>query len=107
MPQVFDAHNPPFDRLSHQEIEHLRAVLDIGYFRPGETIIEQSKPSESLHVIIKGLVEERDGEELEAVLGPKESFDARALVHGAAGSSFVATSNSRSYIVTTPWMPGP
>lgn len=97
MPQTFDSHNPPFDRLSHQEIEELRATLDIGYFRPGETIIDRGKPSEHLHVIIKGSVEERDGEELEAVLGAKESFDARALVHGAAGASFVAAEETLCY----------
>ena len=98
MPQTFDPHNPPFDRLSHQEIEELRALLDIGYFRPGEAIIERGKPSEHLHVIIKGSVEERDGDELEAVLGAKESFDARALVHGAAGASFVAAEETLCYL---------
>ena len=74
------------------------AALDIGYFRPGEVIIERGKPSEHLHVIIKGAVEERDGEELEAVLGPKDSFDARALVHGAAGASFVAAEETLCYL---------
>src|SRR6478736_7251887 len=90
MPQAFDAQNPPFDRLTHGETAELRAKLDIGYWAPGDTIIAAGKPSENLHVIIKGAVEERDGEEIEAVLGPKDSFDARALVHGAAGSAFVA-----------------
>lgn len=98
MPQTFDPHNPPFDRLSHQQIEELRAALDIGYFRPGETIVAHGKPSDTLHVIIKGSVEERDGDELEAVLGPKESFDARALVHGAAGASFVAAEETLCYL---------
>ncbi len=98
MPQPFDPHNPPFDRLSHQQIEDLRAALDIGYFRPGETIIEKGKRSEHLHVIIKGSVEERDDGELEAVLGPKESFDARALVHGPAGASFVAAEETLCYL---------
>jgi CBS domain-containing protein len=98
MPQAFDAHNPPFDRLTHQEIVELRAVLDIGYFRPGETIIEQGQPSDLLHVIIKGSVEERDGGELEAILGPKDSFDARALVHGAAGARFLAAEETLCYL---------
>ena len=63
MTQAFDAQNPPFDRLSHQEIEELRGVLDIGYFRPSEVIVEKTKSSENLHVIIKGSVEERDGDD--------------------------------------------
>jgi CBS domain-containing protein len=98
MTQAFDAQNPPFDRLSHQEIEEVRGVLDIGYFRPGEVIVEKNKSSDALHVIIKGSVEERDGDELEAVLGQKESFDARALVQGAAGASFVAAEETLCYL---------
>src|SRR5262245_20647571 len=100
--QTFDAHNPPFDRLSHREIEDLRAALDIGYFRPGEAIIETGRPSDNLHVIIKGSVEERDGDEIDAVLGPKESFDARSLVHGAAGASFVAAEETLCYLAPKP-----
>ena len=37
--QGFDALNPPFDRLTNQEIEELKASLDIGYFRRGEVIV--------------------------------------------------------------------
>ena len=74
MPQAFDAQNPPFERLTHQEISELRAALDIGYFAPGEVIVEQGKSSDALHVIIKGSVEERDGvcSELSARLGPED-----------------------------------
>ena len=60
--QGFDTANPPFDRLTHQEIEELTAALDIGYFAPGEVIVRQGGSSECLHVIIKGAVEGRDGE---------------------------------------------
>jgi CBS domain-containing protein len=88
--QGFDAANPPFDRLTHEEIEQLTAVLDIGYFSPDEVIVRQGHPSDLLHVIIKGAIEVRDGNSLQAVLGPKDSFDSRAVVHGAAGEDFVA-----------------
>jgi CBS domain-containing protein len=98
MPQSFDSHNPPFDRLTHDEIGELRATLDIDYFRPGEVIVERGSSSEHLHVIIKGAVEERDGDEVEAVLGAKESFDARAVVHGAAGARFIAAEETLCYL---------
>src|ERR1700756_2637380 len=48
MTQAFDAQNPPFDRLSHDQIETLKASLDVGYFRPGETIIERGRGCEHL-----------------------------------------------------------
>jgi CBS domain-containing protein len=97
--QGFDATSPPFDRLNHQEAEEIRAAVDIGYFRPGEAIVQQGRPSDLLHVIIKGAVEARDGDALHAVLGAKDSFDSRAVVHGAAGDDFIAIEETLCYLV--------
>jgi CBS domain-containing protein len=99
MPQAFDAQNPPFDRLSHDEIGTLRAAIDIGYFPPGDTIIAAGQRSDHLHVVIKGRVEERDGDTIESGLGPKDTFDARSLVHGPAGTSFVAAEETLCYLL--------
>ena len=90
--------NPPFDRLTSQEVETLRAALDIDYFRPGETIIAQNAPANALFVVIKGTIEERDGSDLLALLGPKDSFDSRALVHGKSGHAFVAREETLCYV---------
>ncbi len=98
MPKSFDASNPPFDRLLPREIDLLRATLDIAYFRPGETLIAQDAPSESLFVVIKGTVEERDGDELVALLGPKDSFDSRAIVQGTSAHAFVARTETLAYL---------
>src|SRR5215218_7420799 len=100
--QGFDALNPPFDRLTNQEIEELKASLDIGYFRRGEAIVQQGRPSEFLHIIIKGAVEDRAGDTLHAVLGPKDSFDARAVVHGAAGEDFLAAEETLCHRIPRP-----
>ena len=100
--QGFDALNPPFDRLTNQEIEQLKASLDIGYFRRGEVIVQQGRPSDFLHVIIKGAVEDRAGDTLQAVLGPKDSFDARAVVHGAAGENFLAAEETLCHRIPQP-----
>jgi CBS domain-containing protein len=95
----FDSLNPPFDRLTQAEAEQLRASLDVGYFRPGEVIVERGRGSEHLHVVLKGAVEVRDGEALSAVLGPKDSFDSRAVVHGAAGEDFVAAEETLCHLI--------
>ncbi|WP_409188739.1 putative nucleotidyltransferase substrate binding domain-containing protein [Bradyrhizobium sp. RDM4] len=97
MPNVFDATNPPFDRLTSQEVETLRGVLDIAYFRPEEIIVAQNEPASALFVVIKGTVEERDGSDLLALLGPKDSFDSRALLHGTSGHAFVAREETLCY----------
>ena len=60
MAQGFDAANGPFDRLSPTELEAVRAALDVGYFRPGETIIARGGAPDSLFIVLKGAVEERD-----------------------------------------------
>lgn len=97
MPKAFDAANPPFDRLTPSEVETLRAALDIAYFRPEEAIIEQNASADALYVVIKGMIEERDGKDLLALLGPKDSFDSRALVHGRSGHDFVAREETLCY----------
>ncbi len=97
--QGFDALNPPFDRLTHAETEALRAAVDIGYFAPGSIIVERGGSSEFLHVIIKGAVAEKIGEETEALLGPKDTFDSEAVVHGSAGASFAAVEETLCYLL--------
>ena len=99
MPKVFDADNPPFDRLTPQQIERLRAAIDIGYFRPGETIIGEGALADQMFVVIKGQVEEREGSELVAMLGPKDSFDARALMHGKSPHAFIAREETLCYLL--------
>lgn len=95
----FDALNPPFDRLTHAEVEQLRAAIDIGYFAPGSIIVERGGSSEFLHVVIKGSVAEKNGDDTEALLGPKDTFDSEAVVHGSANASFVAVEETLCYLL--------
>ena len=90
MAQPFDAGHAPFNRLSPEEIGIVRAALDIGYFRPGETIIARDGAPDSLFIVIKGCVEERDDDEVVALRGPGDAFDSRALVQGGGSNAFVA-----------------
>ncbi len=88
--QHFDARNAPFDRLSDDEVELARDSLDIAYFRPNEMIIGRDRQPDSLYIVIKGVVEERDGDDVVALRGPGDTFDSRALVQGHAANAFVA-----------------
>ncbi len=90
MAQHFDARNAPFDRLSEREIALVRDSLDIAYFRPNETIIHRDGAADNLYIVIKGVVEERDGDDLVALRGPGDAFDSRALVRGQGANAFVA-----------------
>jgi len=99
MPKAFDLNNPPFDRLTPNEAETLRASLDIAYFRPNEAIIAQDVLANAFYVVIKGTVEERDEAGLLALLGPKDSFDSRALVYGQGGHAFFAREETLCYVI--------
>lgn len=99
MPKAFDISNPPFDRLTPSEAEKLRDSLDIVYFRPGETIIAKGAMANALYVVIKGTVEERDEADLLALLGPKDTFDSRALVHDRSGHGFLAREETLCYFI--------
>jgi CBS domain-containing protein len=90
MSVILDTSTAPFDRLTPEEVETLRGVMDVAYFRPEETIIAQGAAPEGLYLVIKGCVEEREQGELVGLLGPKDFFDSRAVVQGAGVSGFVA-----------------
>ncbi len=97
--QGFDAQNPPFDRLNRAEMDALAAAIDIGYFAPGTAIVAEGGSSDFLHVIIKGAVEERVGDQAEALLGSKDTFDSGAVVHGSASANFVATEETLCFLL--------
>jgi CBS domain-containing protein len=95
----FDTANAPFDRLTQRQAETVHAALDIGYFRPHETIIAQDAAPDSLFIVIKGCVEERDGRELIGLRGPGDWFDSRALVQGGTSHVFVAREETLCHLL--------
>ena len=95
----FDPTLAPFDRLTASQVETVRAALDIGYFRPGEAILQKGAAPEHLFIVMKGHVEEREGEEVIAILGPGDAFDARALIQGGGGPAFVASEETLCYLL--------
>lgn len=99
MAQSFDITQAPFDRLTASEAEAARAALDIGYFRPGETIIARDGAADSLFVVIKGAVEEREGDEAVSLRGPGDSFDSRALIQGGGNNAFVAREETLCHLL--------
>ncbi|MCE1237891.1 MAG: DUF294 nucleotidyltransferase-like domain-containing protein [Hyphomicrobiales bacterium] len=100
MPRSFDTKSPPFDRLNEEQAGELVASLDIGYWPKGQAILTRGASSDHYHVVLKGTVEEHDDDgHVVAVLGPKETFGARAVVHGGAGARYVAAEETLTYLV--------
>jgi CBS domain-containing protein len=99
MAQPFDATSPPFDRLTRDEVAAMKAALDLGYYRPGEILIAKGGACDSLFVVFKGCVEERDGDEMLGLRGPGDFFDSRALIQGVGASAFIAREETLCHLL--------
>jgi CBS domain-containing protein len=99
MAQPFEATHPPFDRLTSDEIAAVKAALDLGYYRPGETLIANGGACDTLFIVFKGCVEEHDGEELIGLRGAGDFFDSRALIQGVGASAFVAREETLCHLL--------
>ena len=97
MPNAFDFSVSPFDCLASEERQLVREHLDIAYFRPGDTVLDPATAPTHLFLVIKGVVEQHDGEELVGRFGPQDSFDGRALVTGKVSGRFVAAEEVLAY----------
>ncbi len=101
MPDKFNMQSPPFDRLTSDQQKQLRASLDVAYFRAGATLLPSGKPSNHLHVLIKGTVEERSatGKEIYAHYANDDMFDVRALFEEQVKHQYIALEDTLSYIL--------
>ena len=97
MPNAFNFSASPFDCLGNDERQLVRDHLDIAYFREGDVVLEPGTPPTHLFVIIKGFVQQFDGDEHVTTFGPEDVFDGRSLVAGKVSSRFVATEEVLAY----------
>jgi CBS domain-containing protein len=99
VPAPFDFSVSPFDCLSADEQRFLREHVDIGYWREGATLLAPGEAPAHLFILIKGRVQQFDGDELVGSYGPDDCFDGRALVAGKASSRFVAQEEVMAHLV--------
>jgi CBS domain-containing protein len=95
----FDFSVSPFDCLSGDEQRLVRDHVDIGYWLEGTTLLAPGVEPAHLFVVIKGRVQQFDGDELVASYGPDDCFDGRALVAGKASSRFVAQEEVLAHLI--------
>jgi CBS domain-containing protein len=97
MPNAFNFAVSPFDCLTPEEQALVRHGVDIAYFPEGAVVLDRGMAPTHLFVIIKGHVEQTEGEQLLASYGPEDCFDGRALVAGRASSRFVVVEEMVAY----------
>lgn len=79
----------PFDTLNERALEALMKQLDIAYYPKETTLINPTIKSESLYIIIKGVVKETGDDEVLNVYGERDSFDANALLNNEVKSTYI------------------
>lgn len=90
MPSAFNFSASPFDCLSADERQLVRDHVDIEYFRADAVVLDPGVRPTHLFVLIKGYVQQFDGDELIATYGPDDCFDGRSLMAGKVNGRFVA-----------------
>ncbi len=97
MPKAFDFSSPPFDRLRPMEVERINNVVDVVFFRAGQTVLRAGTLPDQFYVVIKGLIEERAGDEVVTVHESGDGFDSDILVHKASRHDFVVREEAICY----------
>jgi signal-transduction protein with cAMP-binding, CBS, and nucleotidyltransferase domain len=97
MPSAFNFSASPFDCLTPEQRRLVQNSVDIAYFPQGETILDLGSQPSHLFVIIKGYVQQFDGNEVITTYGPDDCFDGRGLVASKVSSRFVAAEEVVAY----------
>jgi len=100
MPSAFNFSASPFDCLTLEEQRLVRDSVDVAYFPSGDTILALGAQPTHLFVIIKGFVQQFDGNEALTTFGPDDCFDGRGLIAGKVSSRFVAAEEVVAYQLT-------
>jgi CBS domain-containing protein len=97
MPSAFNFNASPFDCLTLEQQRLVRDSVDVAYFPKGQSILELGDHPTHLFIVIKGFVQQFDGNEVITTYGPDDCFDGRALVAGKVSSRFVAAEEVVAY----------
>ena len=97
MPNAFNFSESPFDSLSPDEQRLVRNSVDIAYFPANETILDIGIQPTHLFVIIKGVVQQYEGNEVINSYAVNDCFDGRGLVAEKVSSRFVAAEEVVAY----------
>ena len=87
----------PFESLSATQLDTFAENMDIVYFKENEIIQKQGKNPESLFFILKGLVQEKQEEEVLSIYSKNEIFDSISLIENYSKNTFITTEETICY----------
>jgi len=87
----------PFDSLDNYSLEKLTAQFDISYFKKDEIILSNNIKPQYLYFIIKGVVQEKNEDEVISVYSNNEYFDSISLIENKIKHTFIASCETICY----------
>lgn len=87
----------PFENLTKSELEDFTNNIDILYLKKGEVLQDKGKEPRNLYFIIKGLVQEKNDDEIVSIYSNNEFFDPISLIENFSKNSFVTAQETICY----------
>ncbi|MGB5793353.1 Crp/Fnr family transcriptional regulator [Poseidonibacter sp.] len=87
----------PFERLNKVELENIASNIDIVYFKKDEIIQKTSQEPTHLYFVLKGLVQEKNDEEVLSIFTKNEIFDPVSLIENYSKHTFVTSEETICY----------
>jgi CBS domain-containing protein len=89
----------PFDHLSKKQLETFSEHLDIVYFKKDHVLQKEGEEPKNLYFVMKGLVQEKQNEEVLSIYTTNEVFDPISLVENYSKHSFVTAQETICYVL--------
>lgn len=87
----------PFENLSANQLDKFAESMDIVYFKENEIVQAVGKNPEYLFFILKGLVQEKQDNEVLSIYSKNEIFDSISLIENYSKNSFVTVEETICY----------
>ena len=70
----------PFENLTLNELDDICEALDVVYFKEGTVVQQSQSEPKFLYFILKGLIQEKNEDDVLAVYSKSEIFDSASLI---------------------------
>ena len=87
----------PFERLNKAQLENFANNIDIVYFKKDEIIQKNAQEPTHLYFVLKGLVQEKNKEEVLSIYTKNEIFDPVSLIENYSKHTFVTSEETICY----------
>ncbi|MDD3009048.1 MAG: putative nucleotidyltransferase substrate binding domain-containing protein [Arcobacter sp.] len=87
----------PFQNLTSEQLDTFIENMDIVYFQKNETVQAQESIPKSLFFILKGIIQEKQDDEVLSIYSKNEIFDSVSLIENYSKNSFVTAEETICY----------